>query len=310
MEENKETTDDGQPTTDHSGQDKQQVNNETFNENISSTDPGVETEQSLNLKPLNDLNDNMEVHHHSHAAHGKKTWKNYFWEFLMLFLAVFCGFLAEYQLEHVIEHNREKEYMQSLIEDLETDSEQLNTYIGWRRSVDEDFDSLVTLLKKPDRNDYAYGIYLLSNRTTLRFGLPDISERTINQLKNAGGLRLVRNTKVSNAINRHYLDVNRMKSVFETERLVRLQLLESKDWVLDGSLVQEINKPSIDHASFKLFTDDHEKINHFLNKVLAAKLINRSFITQLDSAKNNSNRLAQLIQEEYQEGKNKRDDKK
>ena len=33
----------------------------------------------------------MEVH--QHAQHGgKKSWKSYFWEFLMLFLAVFCGF--------------------------------------------------------------------------------------------------------------------------------------------------------------------------------------------------------------------------
>ena len=39
----------------------------------------------------------MEVHHHAHHE-GKKNWKSYFWEFLMLFLAVFCGFLAEYQL--------------------------------------------------------------------------------------------------------------------------------------------------------------------------------------------------------------------
>jgi hypothetical protein len=31
----------------------------------------------------------MEVHAHSHS-HGKKNWKAYFWEFLMLFLAVFC----------------------------------------------------------------------------------------------------------------------------------------------------------------------------------------------------------------------------
>ena len=47
--------------------------------------------------------ENMEVHHHthpdSHRDHGKKNWKTYFWEFLMLFLAVFCSFLAEYQLE-------------------------------------------------------------------------------------------------------------------------------------------------------------------------------------------------------------------
>ena len=44
---------------------------------------------------------NMEVHHHSHSEHGKRNWKSYIWEFVMLFLAVFCGFLAEYQLELV-----------------------------------------------------------------------------------------------------------------------------------------------------------------------------------------------------------------
>ena len=36
----------------------------------------------------------MELHHHAHHE-GKKNWKSYFWEFLMLFIAVFCGFLAE-----------------------------------------------------------------------------------------------------------------------------------------------------------------------------------------------------------------------
>src|SRR5687768_14267296 len=39
----------------------------------------------------------MEVHHHGHV-HEKKKWKEYVFQFFMLFLAVFCGFLAEYQL--------------------------------------------------------------------------------------------------------------------------------------------------------------------------------------------------------------------
>lgn len=42
----------------------------------------------------NPENKTMEVHHHAHHE-GKKSWKSYFWEFLMLFLAVFSGFLAE-----------------------------------------------------------------------------------------------------------------------------------------------------------------------------------------------------------------------
>ena len=40
----------------------------------------------------------------------------------MLFLAVFCGFLAEYQLEHKIEKDKEKQYIHSLLEDLEEDT--------------------------------------------------------------------------------------------------------------------------------------------------------------------------------------------
>jgi hypothetical protein len=57
----------------------------------------------------------MEVHHHTH--HPKK-WKEYFWEFFMLFLAVFSGFLAEIQVEHYVESQRAKKYMTDLISDI------------------------------------------------------------------------------------------------------------------------------------------------------------------------------------------------
>jgi len=75
----------------------------TTNEEPSTINPQFSTEQE------------MEVHHHTHAGHGKKSWRSYFWEFLMLFLAVFCGFLAEYELEHVIERQREKNLFNHLL---------------------------------------------------------------------------------------------------------------------------------------------------------------------------------------------------
>ena len=37
----------------------------------------------------------MEVHHHPDLHHEKKKWKEYFLEFLMIFLAVTLGFIAE-----------------------------------------------------------------------------------------------------------------------------------------------------------------------------------------------------------------------
>ena len=62
----------------------------------------------------------MEVHHHSHS--GKKKWSEYFWEFLMLFLAVFCGFMAENLREHKVEKQRGRQYILSFYQDLKTDT--------------------------------------------------------------------------------------------------------------------------------------------------------------------------------------------
>ena len=236
----------------------------------------------------------MEVHHHAHTA--RKKWTHYFWEFLMLFLAVFCGFLAEYQLEHTIEHQREKTLMRSLTEDLKTDSTQLQTYIGWRTEVNQDFDSLLLFLSKPDPDENAYFIYKLANRSALRFGLPDISERTILQLKNAGGLRLIRSEAVSNAINKHYMSVNRIKSQYETERFLRLKLADTRSDILDARLSMN---PNTVPGAYRLITKEQLKINRFMNDILAAKQANRSLIYQLDSSRISSSRLKQLIEKEY-----------
>ena len=54
-------------------------------ENISSDNSVTKTTQSLTKL-------DMEVHAHSHAGHRKKNFKEYFLEFLMIFLAV-TGFL-------------------------------------------------------------------------------------------------------------------------------------------------------------------------------------------------------------------------
>ena len=58
---------------------------------------------TLNLQPSD-----MEVHHHGHV-HEKKKWKDYLFQFLMLFLAVTLGFFVENQREHYIENQRAKQ---------------------------------------------------------------------------------------------------------------------------------------------------------------------------------------------------------
>src|SRR5688572_5591847 len=67
----------------------------------------------------------MEVHHHGHV-HEKKKWKEYLFQFLMLFLAVFCGFMAENFREHLIIKEKAHNYLKNLVADLKTDSARLN----------------------------------------------------------------------------------------------------------------------------------------------------------------------------------------
>jgi|SRR5688572_9700253 len=236
----------------------------------------------------------MEVHSHSHTP--RKKWSHYFWEFLMLFLAVFCGFLAEYKLEHVIENQREETLMLSLIDDLKADEKTLNNYFNWRLEVNQDFDALLLLLSKPESGDNSFLIYEKSKATSLRFGVPDIHEGTIQQLKNAGGLRLVRNKPVLNSINKHYLSIARMKSTYEIEVLVRVKLAELMSDVLDANQVINKNTPP---ESFRLVTYEKTKINGLMNSILAAKQINQRLKTHIDSAKISTVKLRTLIENEY-----------
>ena len=142
----------------------------------------------------------MEVHHHGHV-HEKKKWKEYLFQFLMLFLAVFCGFFAEYKLEHTIEHQRESEYMQSLAEDLRQDIKMLDAGVNNIIFQIRGKDSLVQLIDRgiapglPTDSFYNFHWKYVGYVTEMPF-----SKRTMNQLLNAGGLRLVRNKDVSDAI--------------------------------------------------------------------------------------------------------------
>jgi hypothetical protein len=143
----------------------------------------------------------MEVHAHTHTP--RKKWTHYFWEFLMLFLAVFCGFLAEYQLEHKIEKNREKEMIVSLIEDLKSDTSILGRRILNKKVYKNIMDSLVILLTAPDIKEKGSDIYYFG-RLIFRFTYPKYADRTIQQLKNAGSFRLIKNNQVANNILKYY----------------------------------------------------------------------------------------------------------
>ena len=133
----------------------------------------------------------MEVHHHSH--HPKK-WKEYLTEFLMLFLAVTLGFFAENLREHYVEKEREEKFIQIVHEDLINDINSLNNIDSLYNIRILKEDSLIAILTKPNlekTNDLYYLARINSVRNFFHH-----SKNGFQQLKNAGGLRLIQDIDI------------------------------------------------------------------------------------------------------------------
>ncbi len=225
----------------------------------------IRQEQPLKNETTNyqtQTEEDMEVHHHTHPSHGKKTWKEYFWEFLMLFLAVFCGFLAEYQLEHVIEHQREKQYIESLVADLKSDQEVLSQHIIHVKTGISIMDSMITVLNNPSKiTDNTGNLYYWA-RLAPRLNPLSTNSRTFEQLKNSGNFRLIRNLESSNKIMNYYEKLNLthlLESVNESEfteyKKVAAKIFDPAVFLNSEGTNNEIKRLSYNPS---LRTTDHE----------------------------------------------------
>ena len=232
-------------------------------------------------------NENMEVHHHAHHQ-GNKNWKSYFWEFLMLFLAVFCGFLAEYQLEHTIEKDREKQYIESMIADMREDSAKINSSLIYLSKQYAGFDTLLqNIYSRPYTDSSLKLMYLIQlkythNRNAVRF-----TKRTITQLKNSGGLRLIRNKAASDSIIVYSEDCETAEGqadYFEKVRMGKINdyslklfddqyILNAKGQILDKFLESD--------SKIALLDNDDRLIREYANALSSARGSLRNYIKML-----------------------------
>jgi len=146
----------------------------------------------------------MESHvHHMHNG-PSQGWKHYFFEFLMLFLAVFCGFLAENIREHGVERKKEKQYMRSLWLDLQEDTSSLRDISSRFAQSNKNIDTLIRILKSSYKNDSTCKIYRLAMTIPFADRIPQPDNKTFEQLKNSGNLRLIHNNELLTKIGAYY----------------------------------------------------------------------------------------------------------
>lgn len=247
--------------------------------------------------------DNMEVHHHSHAGHGKKTWKSYFWEFLMLFLAVFCGFLAEYQLEHTIEHQREKKYIQSLHSDLEADISRLTAIIQLRNDRALMLDSFSHLLNSPEALSHSNDLYYYNSFATrgVAFRFTPV-DGTMQQLKNAGNLRLVRKSVTSDSIISYDVAVRAFMWGTQDEENMMGTYRNIAEGIFDGVILddmrdEENNVNRLDYnPTLRLTEDSKFRLNYRIHMLI---VFNKTMRKEARKLLAKSQRLSELLKKEY-----------
>ena len=132
----------------------------------------------------------MEIHHPHNITH-KKKWNEYLLEFLMLFLAVFLGFLTENFREHQDEKERTKQYIESFYDDLKIDTSRLSLYLQYEDAKLSALANLPSCYNTILHKENAQTCLLDLIKNTSISKPYKSTERTLNQLFNAGGFRLI-----------------------------------------------------------------------------------------------------------------------
>ena|SRR5258706_765785 len=250
----------------------------------------------------------MEVHAHSHTAdpdshRGRKKWSHYLWEFLMLFLAVFCGFLAENIREHTIEHQREKQFMKSMIEDLQSDTAGINSGLDLGMEQKAKMDTLIDIINNQSlTGDNITRLYLL-HYSTNRVARVNFETRTSSQLKNAGGMRLIRKQKVVDAILNYW-------KYGETLEEISLRIERDLDKIRDAGARIFFNKyivvpdrpltpPSEVKKDAKFITDDPNLFAEYSNLQYIKRGRVRNHMAIATQAKETAVQLMEIIRKEY-----------
>jgi hypothetical protein len=243
----------------------------------------------------------MEIHPHTHHE-GKKSWKSYFWEFLMLFLAVFCGYLAEYQLEQNIERHREKEFILSMLEDAATDTANIHQAIARNTERIKHADSLVkATLHYLQTHTQSSKVYSEARRTVYYPELVYPTDRTLFQLKNAGGMRLIQSRKSVESIIAYD---NSGKNVINQQAYYEhylTALTETANRLLDFSVLLNYSHPTIfyDDKTAVLVNPTPEKLHELTNMAIMFQGVMMQYIIRLQEMEKQAVLLLNTLRKEY-----------
>ena len=244
----------------------------------------------------------MEVHAHTHTE--RKKWTHYFWEFLMLFLAVFSGFLAENFREHQVEKKRGKGYILSFYEDLKKDTVAFSRIIEADKKKMEAFNDIFNCYDTVRKNWRATSCLIPLVRNSRTNQTVTFSTGTLQQLKNAGGYRLLKDEDRDSIISydNSVQDYGNYESTAfqQSQDIVRVTFSEIGDFTANKFLYRTIAGTDSSHTEMPLlFSDDKVLLNKYFNDLFRYRVATLGQINQIKIREEKAKGLIQYFKNNY-----------
>lgn len=241
------------------------------------------------------------------GSSAKKNIREYILEFLMLFFAVTLGFFAENIREYYAEREMEAKFIEVVLEDLQADITTLKSTIQTQEQRIAYEDSLIQLLTARDYSNMR-DLYFFARVTSLRnFFQPSING--FQQLKNAGGLKMIEEHDLITKIQHYENQIHRVIELQElTEGLVE-KYRDQAAQLFDGRVFKEmfINPSVADiYQKFQkpignpsLIDNNEKKLNELLIRTLYVNTNSNTALNRYRIILKEAEELHQLLSQHY-----------
>jgi hypothetical protein len=224
----------------------------------------------------------MEVHHHPDLHHKRKQFKEYFFEFLMIFLAVTLGFFAENLRERITESDREKNFARELYIELKDDSTVINNKVLLRIDKEKEMDYLSAYFLDSALNElpkyfypaFAKDLYLINSYSF------EPKDGILSQLRNSGAILSFKNIELQKLLGNLSVSINNIR--YRNEQEYQFFAYPIKPFLLahfDWRWFNELRMHDADTSSLNV-------INRYLqsNNFYGAKILHVEAIDRVDAA--------------------------
>ena len=233
----------------------------------------------------------------------KKSWKGYLLDFIMLFLAVSLGFMADNFRERASERSKEIEYIRSMIEDVEEDRVNIKAAIDVNTQKIQGLDSLLNICfnySDTDVDKLDINRHFVQVLYHPEFLTP--TDLTMQQLKNAGGMRLIKSKTAINDIIRYDTKLKKITNQQLYYENYQNKAIDRGTEIFNiHNLLFALRNPDepMSPKYYELLDKDDLKLKEFGNSIVMYKGIIEYYVRLLSEMNEQGDVLMETLKSEY-----------